>query len=78
MSREQCCCILSNSFFCTFEKISNPSTWMTDQLSSINFDELFDIAQNSQIKLAKIRMIINYFNRVSVQSLISFKKFLNF
>eukprot|EP01080_Neovahlkampfia_damariscottae_P009432 gene9432-1638_t len=65
LSREQCACILSNSFFCTFDKISEPSTWTQDQLSSINFDELFDIALSSKVKVEKIRMIINYFDRIS-------------
>ncbi len=34
-------------------------------LPTINFDELFSIKQNHGAKVAKTKMIINYFKRIS-------------
>jgi hypothetical protein len=69
LTREQCACILSNSFFCTFARDSDISTWEKSKFCSINFDELFNIPKNVKQKIAKIEMILNYFKRISKNSL---------
>lgn len=64
LSREQCCCILANCFFCTFSIPTNESLWGLTKLPSINFDELFGDAKNIEAKIAKILMILHYFDRL--------------
>jgi poly(ADP-ribose) glycohydrolase len=69
LTREQCACILGNSFFCTFARESDVSSWEKSKFCSINFDELFNIPKNVKQKIAKIEMILNYFKRISKNSL---------
>jgi hypothetical protein len=67
-TREQCACIISNSFFGTFERSSIEELWGHYGLPSINLDHLFDMNQNLQPKVAKIKMFFNYFDRIRISS----------
>eukprot|EP01080_Neovahlkampfia_damariscottae_P010021 gene10021-2340_t len=64
-TREQCACIIANSFFGTFERSSDEQLWGIYQLPSINLDDLFDGKANFGAKVAKIKMFLNYFERIS-------------
>jgi hypothetical protein len=64
LTREQCACIIANSFFGTFERSSIEQLWGHYELPSINLDRLFEGNQNVQAKIAKIKMFFNYFDRI--------------
>lgn len=69
LSREQCACILANSFFCTFQRPSPEMFYGITNLPSINFDELCnDGRMNIVAKMAKLHMIMHYFERISEKS----------
>jgi len=70
LSRRQCACILANSFFCTFDRDSDEKYWGMYKMPSINMDEMFGGNQRNNIdaKIAKIRMILNYFRRIAEKS----------
>ena len=67
-TREQCACIIANSFFGTFGRSSKEHLWSYYQLPSINLDELFNGKVNMKPKIAKIQMFLNYFNRINEKS----------
>lgn len=64
LSRLQVACIVANSFFCTFERLSAQRHW--NEFASINMDELFESSfQTKQSRIAKLCMILHYFERLS-------------
>jgi hypothetical protein len=67
-TREQCCCVLANSFFCSFLRPSHEMVFRLTGLPSINLDDLFCEMKNPGAKIAKIYMIFNYFKRMSEKS----------
>jgi poly(ADP-ribose) glycohydrolase len=66
-TREQAACILANSFFSTWDRDSDRRKWEKEQLPSINFDDLYGQDHNNDAKVAKILMILHYFNRISAK-----------
>ena len=63
LTQRQCLCVLSNSFFCTFTNRPSRNCLSTDELPSINFDELYGGGWGS-VEIAKLRMLFNYFEQM--------------
>lgn len=65
-SRKESACILANSFFCTFGRDSKEYSWKRNKIPSINLDLLFGgKPEVTEVQIAKIRMILNYFTRIA-------------
>ncbi|XP_060067436.1 poly(ADP-ribose) glycohydrolase-like [Ylistrum balloti] len=64
-SQQQISCLLANAFFCTFpRRNARQKTSEYSNYPSINFNSLFD-GEPNQVKLEKMRCIMNYFRRVT-------------
>ncbi|EFC39385.1 poly (ADP-ribose) glycohydrolase [Naegleria gruberi] len=55
-------CILANSFFCTWYRLSYDPLWK--YFPSINYDEMYGKFPNFRPQFAKTMMLLNYFARV--------------
>ncbi|KAG2387200.1 hypothetical protein C9374_001532 [Naegleria lovaniensis] len=62
VSKVGAACLLANSFFCTWKRISNDALW--EVFPSINYDEMFCEHPNYRPQLAKCLMLLNYFARI--------------
>jgi poly(ADP-ribose) glycohydrolase len=57
--------LIANAFLCTFTRDSREEVWAKNNIPSINFDDMYSEHINEGPKVAKIRMMINYFRRIS-------------
>ncbi|KAL9650023.1 hypothetical protein ABK040_003141 [Willaertia magna] len=65
LTKLQIVTILSNSFFCTFYNRPSALDWSILNIPSINLDEMYTSQGNQQAQLAKCKMFLNYFTRMT-------------
>ena len=69
LSQQQIACLLANAFFCTFpRRNTNIASSEYSKFPSINFNTLFTGRQHDNVKMNKLKCIINYFRRVTVET----------
>jgi poly(ADP-ribose) glycohydrolase len=61
LTQHQCLCVLANAFFCTFHDRPSYNCLSDSDMPSINFDELYGGYGLGRVKIAKLRMLFNYF-----------------
>ena len=67
LTQRQCVRILANAFFCTFVDRPSEDCRSGPELPSINFDELYGDADCISMQVAKLQMLMNYFDSCAMR-----------
>jgi hypothetical protein len=65
LNRHQIACLLANAFLSTYQRRNGHAFMYDHHIPSINFDSLFSVGQSLDSRVAKILMIIHYFERIA-------------